>query len=699
MNIKTSILLRVRLAFLASLLFGMLIIWRVVDIQFNEGEKWRRMAEEVSLRYMKVPATRGNIYSDNGGLLATSLPFYKMTMDPTIASDEIFKKGIDSLSWHLARYFGGKTASEYKQQISSYRKARKKYILLSKKNLNYQEKKTISEWPIVREGRMKGGVVFEKIDKRYMPFGSMAYRTVGFVNEENKGAGLEMSYHSLLAGKDGEALFQKIAGNAWRPLHDESEVKPEQGFDIQTTLDVNLQDVAEDALRRHLKMHDADYGCVVLMEVKTGAIKAIANLGRDSKGNFYENYNYAVGSQGLTDPGSTFKLASMMALLEETNLDIYDSVQTSPGEIKFSDRTMKDSRPGGYGRLSIVDVFAKSSNVGTSKLIFEAFHKNPGKFVNYLRNFHFDRPIDFQMKGEARPYLKSPKDSSWSPVTLPWMSIGYEILLSPLHTLTFYNAVANNGKMIKPLIVKKVWRADQVIEEYDTEVLVDKICSKETREKLITMLEAVVDHGTANNIKTQNFSIAGKTGTAQKIKNKAYTKNYYTSFCGFFPSKAPKYSCIVVIDSPKGFQQYAADVAAPVFKEIADKVFSQDFELHKNIVVEQMATDKSDLPLLRSGHVEDLRFLCNKLSISNHYEGLEDWVQASVMNHAVEWKGKRTSGNLVPNVMGMSLKDALFLLENKGLKVRFEGKGRVTEQSIPQGSKVKKGDLVYLKLG
>jgi cell division protein FtsI (penicillin-binding protein 3) len=699
MNIRTSILLRVRIVFLACLCFAGLIFWRVLVIQFKEGDKWKKMAEEVTLRYMKVPATRGNIFSDNGGLLATSLPFFKMSMDPTIPSDELLKAKIDSFCYNLEKYFGGKTANEYKQQIFNYRKNRKRYLLISKKNLNYQEKKMIATWPLVKEGRLKGGVFFEKCDKRYLPFGSMAFRTIGFVNEENRGVGLEYSYNHLLAGKDGEALFQKIAGNNWRPLHDDSEVKPEQGYDIQTTIDVNLQDVAEASLRKHLKIHDADYGCVVLMEVKTGEIKAIVNLGKDAKGNYFENYNYAVGSQGLTDPGSTFKLASMMALLEETNLNIYDSIHTGNGEVRYADRIMRDAKPGGYGKLSIVDVFAKSSNVGTSKLIYNTFHKNPGKFINYLKKFHFDRPIDFQMKGEAKPYLKTPKDTSWSPVTLPWMSIGYEILVSPLHILTFYNAVANNGKMIKPMIVKKVWRADNIIEEYKTEELVERICSQETREKLLTMLEAVVERGTAQNIKTENYTIAGKTGTAQKIQNKTYTKNYYTSFCGFFPSRNPKYSCIVVIDNPKGYQQYAADVAAPVFREIADKVYAQDFEMHKELETEQLKIDNNLLPDFYAGNVDDLSYLCNKLGISNHSNGFDDWVIPSFVNQAIFWKPQKISQRLIPNVIGMSLKDALHILENKGLKVKFEGKGKVLEQYPPMGTKFKKGDIIYLKMG
>ncbi len=697
MNIKKSILLRVRLAFLAVAVFAMLIVWKIGKIQLLEGSKWRKMAEEVNLRYMTVKATRGNIYSDNGSLLATSLPFYKLVMDPTVASDELFKASIDSLSLQLAQFYQEKSATDYKRKIIAARKDSKRYLVLSHKTLNFQQKKTMMQWPLIRQGRLKGGIIFEKMDKRYMPFGQLAYRTVGFVNEDRAGAGLEISYNSRLAGRAGKALFQKMAGNNWKPIHDDTEIKPEQGYDIQTTIDINLQDVAEDALNSHLLKHDADYGCVVLMEVATGEIKAIANLGKNKQGGYSENYNYAVGNQGLTDPGSTFKLASMMALMEEKEVDLYDTINTGNGETKFSDRTMKDAHA--YGSLAIIDVFAKSSNVGTSKLIYQEFAKNPLKYVNYLKSFHLDKPIDFQMKGEAQPYLPSPKDSTWSPVSLPWMSIGYEMRMSPLHTLSFYNGVANGGKMIKPMIVKKVWQSDKIIEEYKTEVLVEKLCSDKTLDKLNKMLQAVVDHGTADNIKTNNYLIAGKTGTAQKIKGGKYIKNYYTSFCGFFPADKPKYSCIVVIDSPKGFSQYGADVAAPVFKEVADKIYSLDFEMHRDISEQEIEAKKDEFPLLRAGNVKDLQYLCNTLGVSNHYTGQEEWVAAVPVNNAIMWQGRSQVENLIPNVVGMTLRDALYLLENKKIKVRFDGKGRVQEQSILPGVRAGKGEVIYLKLG
>ncbi|MFN8437890.1 MAG: penicillin-binding protein [Cytophagales bacterium] len=698
MNIKKTILLRVRLAFLGMLVFSLLVIWQIFQIQTFEGSKWRKMVEEVVFKYMPVKATRGNIYSDNGSLLATSLPFYKMTFDPTVASEEDFDAGIDSLAMMCSRFFGEMSERELKLKFKRYRRENKRYIVISPKKLNYQQKKKLENWPLVRLGRNKGGVVFEKMDKRYMPFGQLCYRTIGFVNEENNGVGLEKSYDSRLGGQDGKTLFQKIAGNNWKPLHDENEIKPVLGYDIQTTININLQDVAEDALYRHLQSHDADYGCVVLMEVATGEIKAIANLGKSPNGGYIEDYNYAVGNQGLTDPGSTFKLASLMALFEDSEMDVTDSVLIGNGEIHFNDKVMKDSKPPHKNYYTIKEVFAKSSNVGTSRLIFDHFGKNPKKYTDLIHSFHLNEPIDFQMKGEAKPYIKDTKDSTWSFLSLPWMSVGYEMKMSPLVMLNFYNAVANNGKMIKPIIVKKVWKGEQVIEEYKTEVVDSKICSQETIEKLKECLVEVVEHGTAKNIYTENYKIAGKTGTAQKIKNGQYTKNYYTSFCGFFPAEKPKYSCIVVIDSPKGFLQYGADVAAPVFKEIADKVYSQDYEMHKDLRKEPILTKSGEFPLLRAGNKEELQYLCNMFGISNHYEGEDEWVAANAVDNAVIWNSRKVIDNLVPNVTGMSLRDALYVLENVGLRVRHTGRGRVDSQSLSPGTRFYKGATVYLNL-
>ncbi|TAG56286.1 MAG: PASTA domain-containing protein [Cytophagales bacterium] len=699
MSIKANILLRVRIAFLICVLSGFAVIAKIVYIQFVQGDKWRKKAERISLRYMKLPATRGNIYANDGSLLATSMPFYKLAMDPKIPHDTTFNKGIDSLAIKLSRFFGDLSAQEYKRKIKNARLEKdEKYIILNTRTLNFQEKKVIQKWPIFRAGRYKGGAIFEKQERRYHPYGNLlAFRTIGFVNEDKKGVGLEMSFNNSLGGRDGEALFRKLAGGAWKPIHDENEVLAEHGLDIKTTIDINLQDVAESSLLHHLSKNDAEYGCVVMMEVKTGEIKAMANLGKAKSAGYYEAYNYAVGNQGLTDPGSTFKLASMMALFEDSGLDLDDSVNCEHGSYKIYDRILRDSKPEGYGNLSVKDIFAKSSNIGVAKLVQKYFGDNPHKYFKYIRAFGLDQPIGFQMSGEAIPYIKNPSDKTWSGISLPWMSIGYELALAPIHTLTFYNAVANDGKMIKPMIVKEVYRSDKLIKQYVTEVIKDNICSESTLEKVKTMMLEVVESGTAKNIHTDNYMIAGKTGTAQIRKKGLYTKSYYTSFCGFFPADKPKYSCIVVISDPKGFNQMGSDVSAPVFKEMADKIYAQDAEMHK-----EMKDPEHNLmfnfPLVRAGNAKDLKYLCNEFGISQH-EGDEEWLMADISNNAITWRNRKMIQNLVPDVSGMVLKDALYILENKGLQVNFSGKGRVQFQTQRPGTKIIKGTTIGLKLG
>lgn len=698
MNIKRDIVLRSRIAFVAILIFSVAIVYKIAKIQIFENNKWKTLADQKVFEYKVVKATRGNIYSDNGSLLATSLPFYRLSIDPTTANDKIFRQGIDSLSILLARYFKDKSPKEYYRKINDARRDHREYLIINHTMVNYQAKKMMMDWPIIREGKYKGGVIFEKIEKRFKPFSFLAKRTIGFINDNNSGAGLEYSYNNYLAGQNGEALFQKMAGGNWKPVHNKNEIAPEQGVDIQTTIDINIQDVAEASLFKHLNMHDAEYGCVVLMEVATGEIKAIANLGKISEGEYEENYNYAI--QGLTDPGSTFKLASMVALFEDNpKIKLSDTIDCGSGRYTFFDRVMTDSKESGYGRLSVQQVFEKSSNIGVSKLIYKQFGTNPQRYVDYIRGMGLADPLGLQLNGEAKPYIKSPSSKSWSGVTLPWMSIGYELKFAPIHTLTFYNAIANNGIMVKPIIVKEVKVADRVVESYATSVIKERVCSDETLDKVRLMLEGVVEHGTAKNINNAIYKIAGKTGTARKIKDGVYVKTYYTSFVGYFPADKPKYSCIVVIDSPNGFQQYGSDVAAPVFKEIADKLYAVDLELHPP-TEPKIASNEVTFPLIKSGNFNDLNFLCNEFGISNHTQtGEEDeWVFATTSNNAVMWNNRKVKEDLVPDVNGMMLKDALFLLENSGLKVRIQGSGRVQSQSQTPGSKAVKGSYINISL-
>ncbi|MCG8341007.1 MAG: transpeptidase family protein [Cytophagales bacterium] len=697
MTIKKTILLRTRIAFLVVFISSVAIIIKIAHIQFVQGSKWKKVAEVGGLEYRSIKPTRGNIYTDNGSLLATSLPFYRVAFDPCVVDKEVLQAGIDSLTHLLANFYKDKSAQAYKKLIYDARGANKRYIALNRQQINYQQKKMMSKWPIFQKGRWKGGVIFEKVEKRLHPFRNLAFRTVGFINENEYGAGLEYSFNKELKGVEGRALYQKTVGGNWKMVYDGSEVRPVHGYDIVTTIDVNLQDVAQNTLLKALQKEEADYGCVIVMEVQTGEIKAISNLSRVYSKEYTETYNYAVGNQGAREPGSTFKLVSMMALLEETTLELTDSIETGEGQCRFYDRIMRDIKRGGYGKISIQEAFEKSSNVGISKLVDSVFKKKPQKFIDYIHKVGLAKPLGFQMTGEGLPVVKSPKDPSWSGVTLPWMSIGYELKITPLQILTLYNAIANNGKCIQPIIVKKIKQANRTIKEFNGVVLNKKLCSNKTLAKLKTMLEGVVERGTARSIQNSSYKIAGKSGTAQKFVDGRYTNNWCTSFVGYFPAEAPRYSCIVVVDNPKGFRQCGSNVTAPVFKEIADKIAAKDIDMNNTFVKE----DKDKNSFLRSsvGKKTDFIQVCHALNIAYTDNIDEEWVRTTVQGNTITWQPiGNNSEKQVPNVIGMTLKDALFLLENRGLSVVVQGKGKVRTQSLLPGEQAKKGRSIVLKL-
>lgn len=695
MNIKKSILIRVRVAFLFVVLFAVAVVVKTGHIQMVEGEKWAKLGEQISFDYKKVKATRGNIYSDNGSLLATSLPFYKVAFDATLPKEEVFKNGIDSLAYHLSRFYKDKSATDYKRMLKDARSSGKQYIIISRKQIDYQDKKMMSGWPIFREGRLGGGVIFEKMDVRYRPFSNLSKRTIGFINENDKGAGLEYSFNDQLNGQDGYAYYQKIAGGIWKPIFDANNVKAIDGLDIQTTLDINLQDVSETALYKAMRQHNADDGLVVVMEVETGHIKAISNLSTDGNGDFYEKFNFATA--GLFEPGSTFKLVTMIALLEDSNVELSDSIDTGNGEFTFYKNKVRDHEEGGLGKITVRQAFEHSSNVAMAKLVDKNFKSNPQKFIDHVDRLKLSQPLNIQITGEPMPKFKRPGEKGWSGISLPWMAYGYGVEITPLQTLTLYNAVANEGKMIKPIFVTEIRKADQVKETFETEVITSKICSAKTLSKLKLMLEGVVQYGTAQNIKDSHYKIAGKTGTAQILEEGRYTKKYITSFVGYFPTDKPKYSAIVLIKNPRGWYQYGSNVAAPVFKEIADNIYARDINLHLAMDKERF-TQTGVFPVIKAGNQEELTRLCNELGISNHSLTEEEWVRASKKEGAVNWKKNTTGMGVVPNVEGMTFRDAVYLLERAGLSVNYEGKGRVTNQSLAPGTRISKGNRIFIRL-
>jgi len=678
------------------LLFGIAIIYQIGVIQFVEGDKWKSLAAEIGLEYRAVPATRGNIISDNGSLLATSIPFYKLALDPSRASNTVIENGLDSLAYRLSMFYGDDSKSNYKQRILDARKSGRRYILINRKLIDYQQKKIMETWPIFREGRMEGGVLFTKVDKRFMPFGYLGQRSIGFINENGRGAGLEYSFNKVLAGSDGEALYRKTVGGKWRPIPDASEVRSVDGYDLETTIDINLQDVAESSLLQALTHHKADYGTVVVMEVATGHIKAIANLSKNNNGSYSERYNYAVGSHGLREPGSTFKLVTMLAILEDSNLKLTDSIDTGGGKAQFYERTITDHKEGGYGKLTVKEAFEQSSNIAMAKLSEKYFALQPQKFYNYLEEFGLTKPMGFQMVGEGVPNVKKPEE--WSGITLPWMAYGYGLEITPLHTLTVYNAIANNGVMVKPMIINRIMKADKEVEVFDSSILSKKICSDKTLNQIKQLLEGVVENGTATNINDTDYKIAGKTGTAQTLKNGKYQKQYMTSFAGYFPADAPEYSCIVVIENPRGVYQYGSSVAAPVFKEIADQVYAKNIEMH-TVLAKEFKTEYGVFPVIQSGNQSDLITICNELGVSNHAKEDAPWVRAKIKDNSINWDQNPIKRGFTPNVVGMTLRDALYVLESSGFRVNIAGEGRVKSQSILPGKKVSKGDIIKIELG
>ena len=541
---------RVYFVYLLLTVFGAAIIVKAISIQFVEGDQWRLKSEQLTTAYINIEAARGNIYASDESLLATSVPVYevRMDMDADAMKEEIFRKNVGGLAAGLSGLLGDKSPIQYKKDLIGARQRGERYHLISRR-VGYRELKQMRTFPLFSLGRYKGGLIYVQRNKREHPFRILASRTIGYQREGIKPIGLEGAYNNYLKGVSGKRLMQKIAGGVWMPMNDENELDPEDGCDLYSTIDINIQDVAENALMKQLIANDAHHGCVILMEVETGEIKAIANLSRDGAGDYFEYYNQAIGES--TEPGSTFKLASLMAALEDGLVNLTDSVDTEDGEVKFFDKTMKDSHVGGFGKISVKNAFECSSNVGISKIITAGYAKKPQAFINRLRKMGVGEPLGLEILGEALPSLKSPSDKSWSGTTLPWMSIGYEVTLTPLQILAFYNAVANNGKMVKPMFVKEIRDKRKVIKKFKTEVVNEMICSRSTIEKAKKMLVGVVENGTAINLKNANFKIAGKTGTAQiGYADKSKKISYQASFVGYFPAENPKYSCIVVVNAP-----------------------------------------------------------------------------------------------------------------------------------------------------
>jgi cell division protein FtsI (penicillin-binding protein 3) len=701
---KKDILWRVYLIYFIICLFGVAIISKVFIIQFSEGEKWKAKAESFSTKFFDIEAVRGNIYDANGSLLATSLPYFEVGMDVNTEAitKKVFEDNVDSLSICLATLFKDKSWKEYRSMLVKARKSGDRWVVLQK-NVSYTDLQKVKKFPILRRGKNRGGFVYLQTNKRERPFQFLAARTIGKLNENGTGKsyGLEVAYNSYLQGVSGHRLMQKIAGGVWRPINDENEVDPKDGNDIVSTIDINVQDVAENSLLHSLKKHGADHGCLILMEIKTGEIKAIANLKRSGKDSSYvENLNYAVGV--ATVPGSTFKLPSLVAAMEDFDLELTETVEVGEGTCYYSGIPVNDSHHPIKPKMTVQEIFEQSSNVGVTKIITRYYSKDPQKYIDRLNKMNLGSPLGVSLPGEAEPYIKNVNDKTWSAISLPWISYGYESRITPLQILNFYSAVANNGVMMRPMFVKEVHNRGKVVKTFEPEVINPSICSQETVKKAKQMMEGVVLNGTGKSMGAADYKVAGKTGTAQMgmVKGKM---TYQASFVGYFPADNPKYSCIVVVSAPTGDAYYGGAVAGPVFKDVADKVYSTSLEIHKEINAGQPAyslkapnvkqTTKSEIELV----LKTLKVKMNSADINS------EWVSVKAKDSTtVVLESKNTEEilrrGIMPNLSGMTARDVLYLMEPKGLRVKIVGSGAVSSQSIEAGTVIKKGAELVIQL-
>jgi cell division protein FtsI (penicillin-binding protein 3) len=677
-------------------------LFRAFSIGVLNRDFWLAKQQHQTIRLHSKEASRGNVYSSDGSLIATSVPLYDVYLDMRVDKKGKYysEKSIDSLAMMMSTTFHDKkTREQYRSEIKRAYASRAPYFLL-KKDVRHPEMKRLKKFPILRFGRYKVGLLVETRSRREMPFRHLALRTLGRYEGDTVIIGIEGAFNEELKGVSGKQLEQKISGGTWIPLNDGAEVEPKEGNDVVSTIDIGIQDVAEAELMRQLKKHNAANGCVILMEVETGYIRAIANLGKVADSTYAENYNYAIAAG--SEPGSTFKLASLMALFEDGLAKPTDILDTRKGEVFYNGVSMKDSHVGGFGKITLSDAFVQSSNTAISQAVNNAYRSSPKKFIDRIRKFHVQETLGLQISGEYQPQLKDPKNASWSGLTLPWMSIGYECLMAPIQVLSFYNAVANNGKFMKPQFVEEIRYRGQTVRRFDPIVLDPAICSKATIDKLKPMLEGVVERGTATNLRNPHYKIGGKTGTAQIAfgadgykDTGSGAKKYQASFVGYFPADNPKYTCIVVVSAPSNSVYYANLVAGPVFKEVADKVYAQNIEIQES-KPKAFATAASKKNF--SGNGKDIAQLMKKTGMQGAIPSDDDWVQVSLTGNKAFLKPQAMASNQVPDVRGLGLKDAIYLLENQGIRVRIIGRGIVKSQSVPAGFPIKKDMVVLIEL-
>lgn len=647
-------------------LFAGLVLFKLVSIQMVHGDKYKALAMQRTEKMFTIPPNRGNLYSDDGSLLATSVSKYTIRFDAVTVKDADFKKFVNPLATKLGGLLH-KPSSHFEQLLRKAKTNKSRYALIAR-NLDYSQYMSVKDFPLFNMGPYRGGLIVDQKTVREHPLGKIAERSVGYERFDENGyatrVGLEGAFGQYLRGKEGKRLKQKIAKGQWKPIGLDNIIEPKDGYDVISTIDINIQDIAHHALLGQLEKYKADHGCVIVMETRTGEIKAISNLGRTADNKYYERLNYAIGESN--EPGSTFKLMSLVAALEDKVVDTSSIIDTEKGTWRLYDRIVRDSKHGGYGKISVGTAFEVSSNTAFAKLIHNNYKDKPQTFVNRLMRMELHKELDLPIKGEGKPVIRNPGDKGWSGISLAWMSHGYEVSLTPLQILAFYNAIANDGELLRPRLIKEVKEWNTTIRKFEKEVINPAICSKETAHKVQQLLKNVVEkeHGTGHRLYASNFSMAGKTGTAQKnyVGKDPDKLRYISTFAGYFPADDPKYSCIVVIHEPdKSVGYYGADVSGPVFKSIAQKIYSN------NPLIDEVALLEPFNQVLE--------------------EAYEDYFEDA---------SKKVT--TMPNLKGMSGMDAISILENLGLQVEIIGNGKVKKQSIAQGTALSKVSKIILDL-
>jgi cell division protein FtsI (penicillin-binding protein 3) len=702
---RKNIVLRFGIVYVIICLSFLFVVYKIVIIQFVEKDKWMALAAQSKKTDIVVKPNRGNIYDCNGKLMASSIPTYYIYLDLRVPAlhdknGKLFKDNIDSVSICLSEFLKDKSAADYKRTIYQAYNSGKGEFQLYPKRITYAQLKILKTFPLFRLGRNKSGLITKELFKRVKPFGSLASRTVGDIYaDDSKGGknGIELSFNKELSGIPGVSTREKVANTYMENI----QIEPIDGMDITTTLDVDLQDLSEKALLDGVKQFNAAVGYAILMEVHSGEIKAIVNMQRNSDGSYSENRNGCVSD--LTEPGSTFKVASLMAALDQGKAKISDTIDTYNGLFKFGNRTMTDhnANHGGYHKITVAQAIYGSSNIGISRTIVKAYGHDQAAFVNKLYEMKLNEPLNLEIPGTAAPFIRHPNDKShvWSSTTLPWMSVGYETQIPPIYTLTFYNAIANNGKMIRPVFVKTISKNGQLIKQFNTEVIKDQICKPSTLADIRFCLLGVVEDkmGTGQPARSKFVRIAGKSGTAQIWDKTGNTGKYQVAFCGYFPYENPLYTCIVVLREPTNGYASGGHMSGSIFKNIAEGVMALKSNRKANTFEPDTVSDAPLQPYVKDGFYKALKHVADNLKIPLADNSTE-WIKAFTDDSRVNVQPVATGGNIVPDLTGMGAKDAVFLAEQKGLYVQVFGRGKVISQNLKPGTKAIKGNLLRINL-